>query len=214
MRVIPRHACFPAQAEVEREIGSYLPGVLYKRATVTRAGIQKLQGRLRVAARTRRRANQKIRKIAAGRVAIKDEVAIGTGVVAFVDLQVAGFAAKLQRVFAHRLGEDVACHIGVIRLVRVERWNANLEVIEVNLWDIFRISGSRGGDNAEATSNETERRQFGETPGRIVLMQRRSEEADPGLVDGRGPEGLGVAHHELLSPRRSVGRKAGHAGKW
>src|SRR5207245_4066566 len=128
--------------------------------------------------------NQKIRKIVAGRVAIKDEVAIGTGVVAFVDLQVAGFAAKLQRVFAHRLGEDVACHIGVIRLVRVERWNANLKVVEVNLWDIFRISGSRGGDNAEATSYDTERRQFGETPGRIVLMPSRQEESHTGLVAG------------------------------
>ncbi len=119
---------FPAQAEVEREIGLDFPGVLYKCAAVTCAGIQKLQGRLRVAALSCRRAKQEIRKIVARRVAINDEVAIGTGVVTFVDLKIAEFAAKLQRVSAHRLGEHVGHHERVIRLEGVERWNANLEV--------------------------------------------------------------------------------------
>src|SRR5207302_10672612 len=43
LRVVPRHAHLPAQAEIQREVRFHLPCVLTVSAPVTRSGIQKLR---------------------------------------------------------------------------------------------------------------------------------------------------------------------------
>ena len=111
MSVIPGHAHFPAQTQIERQVGFDFPGILGKRATVTCAGIEELQSRLGV--RTIRTdsggsAEEEIGDIAAGHRAVKDELAIRAGKVAFVHLQVAVFAAELPSVPAERFRKHVA----------------------------------------------------------------------------------------------------------
>src|SRR6202011_1643269 len=57
---------------------------------------------------------------------------------------------------------------------------------------------------------ETKRRQARKTPRRIVLVQYGPEEAYPGFIYCRGSESLGVAHDELLCPRRGDRRETRH----
>ena len=93
-------------AEVQREVGSCLPGVLCVGAAVLRAGVQDLFGSLGVpiwATRALRRAQEEVGEIHASQTATKHESPENVGEIAFVDLQVSVFASELQRMPAQHL---------------------------------------------------------------------------------------------------------------
>src|SRR5882762_10201889 len=115
--------------------------------------------------------------------------------------------------FALALGKYVTHHIGGVRLERIKRRQTKsqrAEVAKARLRHILFISGQR--DNAEGggARYETKRRQARKTSGRVVLVQCGPEEAYPGFVHCRRSQGLGVAHHKLLRPRRRDRWKARH----
>ena len=98
LRVVPRHADFPAQPKIEREIGFYLPTILNEGAAITRPGIQELLGGLGIGSRAAGagRAEEKVGNFISGHRSIKREPTIGIRIVTLVDLQVAEFTSKFQ----------------------------------------------------------------------------------------------------------------------
>ena len=114
--VVPRHACFPAQTEVDRQVRLDLERILYVGAAVATAAVQKLLAALIV---LRWRAQQEIGKVVAGfaiRTQVEIEVSVRRAGIALVDLQVAEFAAELERVAADDFGQAfrrVPCVVGL-----------------------------------------------------------------------------------------------------
>src|SRR6185437_12046334 len=95
LRVVPRHADFPAQPGVDREVRLGLVRVLYVKPTVARPGIQKLLAALVVIDRS---TDQEIREIDSGFAAVEGKISIRSARVPLVDLEVAKFTAELHRV--------------------------------------------------------------------------------------------------------------------
>ena len=117
--------------------------------------------------------------------------------------------------FALVLRKNVTDHISGIGLEGVQRGHANVQAVvadvgKADLRHILWISGQR--DNAEGVGarDKPKVRKVGEAPRRVVLVERDAEEAQPCLVDRSRSLCLGVAHHELLCPRRRDRRKARH----
>jgi hypothetical protein len=104
LRVVPRHADFPAQAQVQGQVRLDPERVLSKRSAIPAAGIEKLHAALVVILG---RADQKIGEVVAGFGSVEGKVAAGRAHIALIDLQVAELAPKLQGVPADDLGEIV-----------------------------------------------------------------------------------------------------------
>src|SRR4029077_11509464 len=117
---------------------------------------------------------------------------------------------KLPRMFALALRKYVTRHIGGIGLECIKRGHAHGEVVENNLRHVLFISGQRDNAEGAGAGYETKRRQARKTPSRTVLVQYGPEEAYPGFIYCRGSESLGVAHDELLCPRRGDRWEARH----
>src|SRR5258708_36774777 len=123
LSVIPRCAEFPAQAKVQREVRFCLPGVLHVDGAVLRAGIQDLFGCLGVPIRATiplRRAKEEVGEIITTHAATKHETPENVREITFVDLQVAGFAADLQRMSAQHPRKPVTCHVRIVGLEGVQ----------------------------------------------------------------------------------------------
>src|SRR5205807_942721 len=148
LRVIPRHADFPAQAEVQRKIGFYLPSILHEGTAVARARIKKLQSSLGVRAVGTDGggpAQEEVRHIASRHRAIKNELPVRAGIVAFVHLQVAEFPSQLPCMSSLGFRKHVGSHIGGVGLERIERGHSNVQLnaLEADLRHILFISGKR-----------------------------------------------------------------------
>src|SRR5260221_8713040 len=118
---------------------------------------------------------------------------------------------------AHQLRKYVRRRVGGVGLEGIQRGHANVQAVaaqigKLDLRHILWVSSQR--DNAEAIGiAETQVRKVGETPRRVVQVERSTEYAEPGLVDRSCSQSLGVAHHELLRPRWRASGKARHRGK-
>jgi len=151
-----------------------------------------------------RRAEEIVGEIDPGHVAIKREPPVNVSQIAFVDLQIAEFAAELQGVPADHLRKAVGRHVGVVGLEGVQGGYANDEAVERDLRHVLRISGRAIRNNPEGTGtgNESQRGKLREAAFRGVLVDCGAEEGHPCLIYSRGSKSLGVAHHELLRPGR------------
>src|SRR5689334_25417951 len=105
---------------------------------------------------------------------------------------------------AYALRKRIARNVSCIGLKRIQGGVAKIQadIVHTDLRHVLRITSKR--NNAESTCSryETQRRETRSRPGRIVLMQCRSEEADAGLIHCRGPDRLRIAHYEHLCPGR------------
>src|ERR1700726_1750160 len=101
---------------------------------------------------------------------------------------------------AHYLGKPVRYRVGVVGLKRDQRGCANVEVFEIELRHILRITWSSIGDNSEGTGagHEAQRGKRRFSTRRVVQVGSRTEEGRPRLVDSGGSDHLGVTYDELL----------------
>ena len=205
--VIPRHADFPAQAQVQSDIRPDLIGVLDVRATITGAGIQELLAAL---VEADGRTDQEIGEVGTSLAAVKGEVAIGGAGIALIDLQVAKLTADLKGMQADYLRETFGEVPGIVWLKSREGGNADAERIEIDWWHGFWESRRSGRVNAQSrcARNETKVGQFGEAACWLVRHSGSAEEAHAQLVDGGRAKRLRIVHHELLSARGSDAGKA------
>ena len=105
LRVIPRHADFPAQTEVERKVRRQLESILSECAAVTRAGIEELLAALVVTSTgAPRRKSAKSLPVSPPDPASKLKVPLGGIVFRSLILEVAELSAKFEGVtsFNHR----------------------------------------------------------------------------------------------------------------
>src|SRR4029077_20646154 len=186
-------------------------GVLGKRPTITRSGIQELLAALVIVLRC---AEQVICKIRAGDAAIESEISVWRACIALIDLQVAELATKFKCVQAFHpritVG-DVPCVVG---LKCSQCVHAEGKVVEIyrphGLWKSRR---SRG-DNAEGSCARYETEIGKVCKGALRLIGKGSgpEEVQTKLIHRAGAKRPIVTDDELLSAGCGDTGKARYAG--
>ena len=142
LRVIPRHAGFPAQAIVQDQIRRDAPAVLRKKSVVLTARIENLRAGL---GKRIRRTNEKVREIDAGLAAVESITAIFVSVIALVNLVIVKLPAELDRVrsdYARKIVQDL---IRVVVLPRAHDRQSNVEIVESEGRHTYQ-AGRRGAD--------------------------------------------------------------------